>query len=79
MNHNDGLKDKLKFINDKIIWRKAQGYKDEDLIALYHDLDWIIKNYFDRYSNEEQRIKEAYDRGHEEGYKQAREDIISAN
>ena len=80
ISHNDSLQDKLLHIS-RILGDKAHQYHDSELRQLKEDFDWLVAQEIlslaERGRKDEYGISD-YDRGHEDGYEEAKEAIINA-
>lgn len=81
ISHNDSLQDKLLHIS-RILGDKAYQYHfDNELRQLKEDFDWLTSQEIlplaERGRKDKYGISD-YDRGHEDGYEEAKEAILNA-
>lgn len=78
--HNKLLKDKLTEVSNTIS-AKAREYDDQELRQLKDDFDWLVAQEIlplaEHGRKDEYGISD-YDRGHEDGYEEAKEAILNA-
>ena len=80
ISHNDSLQDKLLHIS-RILGDKAHQHHDNELRQLKEDFDWLVAQEIlslaENGKQDEYGISD-YDRGHEDGYEEAKEAILNA-
>lgn len=80
ISHNDSLQDKLSHIS-RILGDKAHQYHDSELRQLKEDFDWLVAQEILSLAENGRQDKYGisdYDRGHEDGYEEAKEAILNA-
>lgn len=80
ISHNDSLQDKLLHVS-RILGDKAHEYHDSELRQLKEDFDWLVAQEILPLSTKGRKDKYGisdYDRGHEDGYEEAKETILNA-
>lgn len=80
ISHNESLQDKLSHIS-RALGDKAHQHHDNELRQLKEDFDWLVAQEIlslaENGREDEYGISD-YDRGHEDGYEEAKEAVINA-
>lgn len=80
ISHNDSLQDKLSHIS-RVLGDKTHQYHDSELRQLKEDFDWLASQEILPLAERGRRDKYGisdYDRGHEDGYEEAKEAMLNA-
>lgn len=80
ISHNESLQDKLLHVSG-VLGDKAHQYQDNELRQLKEDFDWLASQEILPLAERGRRDKYGisdYDRGHEDGYEEAKEAILNA-
>lgn len=77
ISHNESLQDKLLHVS-RILGDKAHQYQDNELRQLKEDFDWLVKQEILERGRKDKYGISDYDRGHEDGYEEAKEAILNA-
>lgn len=80
ISHNESMQDRLLHVS-RILADKAHQYQDNELRQLKEDFDWLASQEIlpltERGRKDKYGISD-YDRGHEDGYEEAKEAILNA-
>lgn len=80
ISHNESLQDKLSHIS-RALGDKVHQYHDNELRQLKEDFDWLVAQEILSLAEKEAEDEyglSGYDRGHEDGYEEAKEAILNA-